>query len=100
MSPKPVYCYQHDVLTAAAEILTEHHVRRLVVIDARKRLVGLLSIDDLAAHLSSDRLLGDVVRHLTAAHTGKFKHGGHDEQVGRSRQEYPGNEYLAAGREL
>ena len=55
------------VLTDAADILTNEHVRRLVVVDNNNKLCGLLSFDDLAAHMSSDRLLSDVVRELSAA---------------------------------
>jgi CBS domain-containing protein len=67
MSAKPVWCYADDVLTGAADILSENHVRRLIVVDSNKRCVGLLSLDDLAAKMSSDRLLGDLVRHVSAA---------------------------------
>jgi CBS domain-containing protein len=67
MSTTPVWCYEHDVLTDAADILADNHVRRLVVVDSNKKLVGLLSMDDLAASMSSDRLLGDLLRHVTAA---------------------------------
>jgi CBS domain-containing protein len=42
-------------------------VRRLLVFDRDKKLVGLLSLDDLAAKMSSDRLLGTVVRGVIAA---------------------------------
>jgi CBS domain-containing protein len=66
MSTTPVSCYAHDVLTNAADILADNHVRRLIVVDSNNKLVGLLSLDDLAAHMSSDRLLGDVLRHVTA----------------------------------
>jgi CBS domain-containing protein len=67
MSSRPVWCYEHDVLTDAADTLADNHVHRLVVIDAEKRLIGLLSIDDLAAKMSSDRLLGDLLRHVSVA---------------------------------
>lgn len=66
MSPRPIFCYHYDVLTTAADILAEKHVHRLVVVDDRKQLVGLLSLDDLAAHMSSDRLLGNILRDVTA----------------------------------
>jgi len=67
MSTTTVWCYAHDVLTDAADILADNHLRRLVVVDTNNKLVGLLSLDDLAAHMSSDRLLGDLLRHVTAA---------------------------------
>jgi len=65
MSNAPVWCYGHDVLTDAADILADNRVHRLIVVDGEKRLVGLLSVDDLAAKMSSDRLLGDLVRHVS-----------------------------------
>jgi len=64
MTATPVWCYDHDVLTDAADILAANRVRRLVVVDSSKNLVGLLSMDDLAAHMSSDRLLGDLLRQV------------------------------------
>jgi CBS domain-containing protein len=67
MSTRPVWCYGHDVLTDAADILADNHVRRLIVVDSNNKLVGLLSLDDLAVHMSSDRLLGDLLRHVSAA---------------------------------
>ena len=66
MSTKPVWCYQEDVLTAAADILASSHIHRLIVVDSDRKLCGLLSIDDLAAHMSSNRLLSDLVRHVSA----------------------------------
>src|SRR5437867_1722198 len=67
MSTEPVWCYDDDVLTEAADILANKHVRRLVVVDNNNNLSGLLSLDDLAAHMSSDRLLSGVIRELSAA---------------------------------
>jgi len=67
MTTVPIWCYDDDVLTDAAAILAENHVRRLIVVDNNNKLAGLLSLDDLAARMSSDRLLGDLLRHVTAA---------------------------------
>lgn len=67
MSSKPLCCYEDDVLTDAADILATNHVHRLVVVDDNNKLAGLLSVDDLAAHMSSDRALGDLLRHVRAA---------------------------------
>jgi CBS domain-containing protein len=67
MTPAMMWCYADEVLTEAAQMMEENHVRRLLVLDMNKRLVGLLSLDDLAAKMSSDRLLGTVVRNVTAA---------------------------------
>jgi CBS domain-containing protein len=67
MSTKPIWCYENDVLTDAADILAENRVHRLIVLDSNRKVSGLVSLDDLAANMSSDRLLGDVLRHVSAA---------------------------------
>ena len=67
MSTRPVWCYEEDVLTDAADILANNHLHRLIVVDSDRRLCGLLSIDDLAPKMSSNRLLSDLVRHISAA---------------------------------
>jgi CBS domain-containing protein len=67
MTPLVVWCYEDEVLTDAAEIMEENQVRRLVVFDRMNRLAGLLSLDDLATFMSSDRLLGSVLRRLSTA---------------------------------
>ena len=67
MSRAPIWCYDDDVLTEAARLLEESHIRRLLVLDYDRKLVGLVSMDDLALNLSSDRLLGEMVRNITAA---------------------------------
>jgi CBS domain-containing protein len=67
MSTNPLWCYDDDVLTDVADILARNHVRRLVVVDNNNKLAGLVSIDDVAANMSSDRLLSDLVRHVSAA---------------------------------
>jgi CBS domain-containing protein len=67
MTGDPVWCYEDDVLTEAADILANNHVRRLIVVDGSKKLAGLLSIDDLATNMSSDRLLAALFRHISAA---------------------------------
>jgi CBS domain-containing protein len=66
MTRVPIWCYEDDVLTEAAVLLEESHIRRLLVLSHDRTLVGLLSLDDLARRMSSDRLLGNVVRQITA----------------------------------
>ena len=67
MTSTSIWGDEDDVLTEAAKVLGNHHIRRLIVFDRDRNLVGLLSLDDLAAKMSSDRLLGSVVRQVTSA---------------------------------
>ena len=67
MTSAIMWCYADETLTEAARLMEDNHVRRLLVLDMDKRLIGLLSLDDLAAKMSSDRLLGTVLRNVTSA---------------------------------
>jgi CBS domain-containing protein len=67
MTTAMMWCHADETLTEAARLMEDNHVRRILVLDVHKRLVGLLSLDDLAAKMSSDRLLGTVLRNVTAA---------------------------------
>jgi CBS domain-containing protein len=60
MTPDVVYCFEDDDAAAAANIMEEHQVRRLIVLNRDKRLVGILSLGDLAVHTADDRLAGEV----------------------------------------
>ena len=49
MTAQVVSCYDDLPLYEAARLMGTHAVRRLVVFDRRERVVGIISIDDLAA---------------------------------------------------
>jgi CBS domain-containing protein len=61
MTPQVISCSEEDDLAAAAEMMDEHAVRRMAVLDASGALVGVLSVDDLA--LYSEALAGEVIEH-------------------------------------
>ncbi|HEX5282150.1 MAG TPA: CBS domain-containing protein [Micropepsaceae bacterium] len=48
MSKNICYCFEDDDLDAAAHIMAEHQVRRLPVLNSKKRLVGMISLGDLS----------------------------------------------------
>jgi CBS domain-containing protein len=49
MTPHPLTCSPDTGLTEVVDLMTEHHVRRLPVVDAEGRLVGIVSLNDVAA---------------------------------------------------
>lgn len=59
MTPQVIYCFEEEPLHNAARLMEEHSIRRLMVLDAGKRLVGILSADDLA--LVARGLAADVI---------------------------------------
>ncbi len=52
MTPDPVACVQSDTLRAVLAMMARHHVRRLPVLDDRRHLQGVISIDDSLRCLS------------------------------------------------
>ena len=60
MTPDVVYCFEDEEIDDAARKMEQHQIRRLIVLNRDKRLVGIASLGDLAVHASSDRLPGEV----------------------------------------
>lgn len=48
MSEKVYYCFEDDPLGRAGQVMAEHKVRRLPVLNREKRLVGMVSLADLS----------------------------------------------------
>lgn len=47
MSDSVYYCFEQDDVSRAAEVMAEHQVRRLPVLNTDKRLVGIVALADL-----------------------------------------------------
>lgn len=47
MTRDVVGCSETDTITKALQLMGHHHVRRLPVLDERRHLVGVISIDDI-----------------------------------------------------
>lgn len=62
-SKQPHTCDAHATLASAEQIMRDHQVRRLPVVDDKGRLVGLLSLNDIA------RSAADAGRKAGAAQT-------------------------------
>jgi len=61
-----VCCTAEVGAKAAAAIMEEKNVRRLLVLDDEKQPLGLLSLDDLALHLPDKEFVGEVFSRLVA----------------------------------
>jgi CBS domain-containing protein len=60
MTSDVIYCFDDEDLEAAARKMEQHQIRRLIVLNHDKRLVGIASLGDLAVYAPSDRLSGEV----------------------------------------
>ncbi|MGH8593097.1 MAG: CBS domain-containing protein [Gammaproteobacteria bacterium] len=64
MSPKILYCFDDQSTDEVLRNMSENQVRRLPVLNRAKRLVGMVSLGDLAAHASAD-LAGEALRGIS-----------------------------------
>jgi CBS domain-containing protein len=56
-----VYCFDDQEVTEAAELMCEKQIRRLPVLNRDKRLVGIVSLGDLAIEAGDDALCGHAL---------------------------------------
>lgn len=64
MSPNVYYCYDDDDVKKAAQYMSDQQVRRLIVLNHDKRIVGVVSLGDLAAKNKDEKLAGHVLHEV------------------------------------
>ena len=67
MTPKAISCYDDQDITEASLLMEKHLVHRLIVLDRNEKLVGIVSLSDLAAKAKSEALAGHVLGEVSAA---------------------------------
>lgn len=67
MSNKIIYCTEDEDIDDAIHLMEEKQVRRLPVINAKKRLVGMLSLGDVT-HAVNQSLSGELAKSVSAHH--------------------------------
>jgi predicted transcriptional regulator len=61
MTPNVVYCFENEDVDEAAKLMKENQVRRLTVLNQAKRLVGIVSLGDIA-RAANRELTGRTLR--------------------------------------
>jgi CBS domain-containing protein len=72
MSRQLFDCTSDDDLSAAETIMRERKIRRLPVLNPEGRLVGLLSLSDIARHADDEYARGAVNRYVTDAEVARL----------------------------
>ena len=67
MTPKAIACYEDQDITEASLLMEKNLVHRLIVLDRNEKLVGIVSLSDLAAKAKSEALAGHVLGEVSAA---------------------------------
>jgi len=69
MTPDIVYCFEDQDVEDAANLMEEHQIRRLVILDRGKKLVGIVSLGDLALEADEEDLddaeVGEVLEQIS-----------------------------------
>jgi CBS domain-containing protein len=65
MTPQVSYCFEDDGVEEAAMLMVDKQNRRLVVLNGEKRLVGIVSLGDLAVHAENTQLSGEVLEYVS-----------------------------------
>ena len=61
MTSKLYYCFDDQDIDQAGDVMREKQVRRLPVLNRQKRLVGIISLGDLAVETGDEQLAGHVL---------------------------------------
>jgi CBS domain-containing protein len=65
MTAGVVYAFADDSIARAAELMRQHRIRRLPIVDREKQLVGIVSLGDLAVDAGDDRLSGETLERVS-----------------------------------
>lgn len=65
MTKGVTYCYEDQDIREAAELMREKQVRRLPVLSRKKRLVGIVSLGDVAVQCGDEELCGHALEGIS-----------------------------------
>lgn len=58
MTANVIYCHDDQDVDEAADLMKRHQIRRLLVLDRNKKLVGIVSLGDLAIQTDDEEMAG------------------------------------------
>jgi CBS domain-containing protein len=62
-------CYEDQSAEAIAKVMEENQVRRLPVIDKNNRLIGIVSLGDIATRNRNKNLSGEILESVSETRT-------------------------------
>ncbi|MAT15916.1 MAG: inosine-5-monophosphate dehydrogenase [Planctomyces sp.] len=65
MTPRIEYCFEEDSIEEAAALMREKQIRRILVLNDDKHLVGVVALGDLAVKGQNDVLSGDALEDVS-----------------------------------
>jgi len=68
MTPEVIYCFEDAPVREAARLMEQKQIRRLVVLNRDKRMVGIVSLGDLAVQTGDEQLAGNALEGISELH--------------------------------
>jgi CBS domain-containing protein len=64
MTTNAAYCFEDQGVDEAARVMETRQIRRLAILSREKRLVGVVSLGDLAVKSGDEARSGEVMKHV------------------------------------
>lgn len=65
MSHEIAYCFDDGIVKAAARLMEQRQIRRLPVLNRNKRLIGIISLGEIAVRTHKGELAGEVMEYVS-----------------------------------
>ncbi|HEV3143444.1 MAG TPA: CBS domain-containing protein [Gemmataceae bacterium] len=65
MTPDTIFCFEDQNVEDAARLMRDKQIRRLLVLNRNKRLVGILSLGDLAMETQDEHLAAETLERIS-----------------------------------
>jgi CBS domain-containing protein len=65
MTREVIHCFHDESTEYAAAMMEDHQVRRLLVLDRNERLVGIVSLGDLATRLYAPEVIAETLEEIS-----------------------------------
>ena len=66
MTPEVLYCLEDQLVGEASRLMQDNQVRRLLVLNRDRQLVGIVSLADLAVETGDAELVGQTLEQVSA----------------------------------
>jgi CBS domain-containing protein len=65
MTPEVLYCFEDQDVSEAAKIMQDKQIRRLPILNREKRLVGILSLGDMAVQSGEQKIVSATIKEVS-----------------------------------
>jgi CBS domain-containing protein len=65
MTPQVIYCFDDQSVKEAAQLMQDKQIRRLPILNRDKRLVGIVSLGDLAVDTGKEKMVGETLTEIS-----------------------------------